>query len=162
MRQFKLIVVLPIILITYFAGCDNSYSDHPINDQLYRYLEQLGGDPNNCFLLDQIAAIYQEKYQLDNAIQYYETTVKECPEDAIARFQLGVTYYLKLNKEKAIKFMNSAIGVAENSGDLPLAESLRAERKSWLEKWNKVQKWYKEKNPQGSESNHTPPPPYNH
>lgn len=104
-------------------------------------------DPNNCFYNQQIAASYQALYKIDEAIKYYEIVIKNCPNDLLSIFQLGICYYLKMDKTLGLKYMNKAIEEAKKASDKELELMFKEEKSSWMEKWDLVKEldWNKQR-----------------
>jgi hypothetical protein len=53
-----------------------------------------------------------------------------------------------MNKEKAIAYMDKAIEIETEAGNTKRSESLKEEKKTWLEKWEQIKEldWNKHNN----------------
>lgn len=108
------------------------------NENIKIYSEFLKKEPNNCFYNQQIAANYSFLKNFDEAIKHYEFVRKNCPEDLVSLFQLGVCYYMKMNKDIGLKFMDEAIEKAKAANDNALELRLKKEKFDWIKNRNLI------------------------
>lgn len=141
-------IILSIAILCFFCGCYSDNRNRELYKEIDNYKKLLDKEKSNCFYLGQIAAAYQHLYDFDNAIIFYEKSINLCPDDTSNIFQLGISYYVIMNKDKGIFYMEKAIEIADRSNDNELSKVLRDERDAWLANWDlvKKQKWNIEKN----------------
>jgi tetratricopeptide (TPR) repeat protein len=111
------------------------------------YLKLLKTDPDNCSYFEQIASNYQALNKFDQAIYFYKKAVEKCRDSIIDKFQLGVCYYLTMERSTGIRYMEDAIDEAKRINDEKTLSMLIQEKKDWLEKWEQVKEleWNKNK-----------------
>lgn len=155
MSRFKFLIIIffavCIILAYFYLFFFNKTGNHNFfQENIRHYSQLLKKEPNNCFYLYQIASSYSTLYNFDKAIEYYKEFLTYCPNDEIAQFQLGVCYYLIMEKDLGIEWMNKAIETAKKTGDNQSATILETSKKSWLEKWDLIKEldWNKSRNKQ--------------
>lgn len=135
-----------VFILLFICGCASNNPNAELYQKIDKYKELLKKEANNCFYLGQIASSYQALYDFDNAIAFYKKSIDLCPNDAINIFQLGLCHYLIMDKDQGVTYMENAIEIAKQSGNNKLFESLKNEKKAWLDKWPSIkeQKWNKE------------------
>lgn len=135
-----------VVAISIFLFCNCSYSQSDTDDKqvfdyranINKYQQLHETEPNNCFYIEQIASSYQALNDFDNAIIYYQQTLENCPNKVLAKFQLGVCFYLIMDREKGIAYMDDAIIGAEQRKDSEMVTMLKEEKEAWLDKWDSV------------------------
>jgi tetratricopeptide (TPR) repeat protein len=144
---FAICIILTCFYLFFFNKTEH---DPFFKENIRHYSKLLKKEPNNCFYLDQIASSYSALNNFDQAIKYYKKLLIFCPNDEIAQFQLGVCYYLIMEKDLGLEWMNKAIETAEKAGDDKLATKLKTSKASWLEIWDLVKEmdWNKSRNKQ--------------
>jgi tetratricopeptide (TPR) repeat protein len=156
MYKIKLILVLflKLLLIVLLASCDNKtnvYSERELSE----YMAMLESNPNDCYILSRIASIHQIQLDLEKSIEFFEKAINVCPNNHYSnKFDLGISYYLSLDKKRAIYYMDNAIQIARSLEENQYADSMENEKKSWLNKWNETKEWHYENYPEskGAES----------
>lgn len=142
MRQLKFLIPLLILFfIILFFTVRNNTNDFPKIDyrkNIEDNLALLKSDPENCQLAADTAANYQGLYKLEEAIAFYKQSLRYCPDDIHNRFQLGICYYLAMNREKGIEHMDAAINMAKKASDTKGYEILKEEKEGWLANWDSV------------------------
>ena len=133
-----------------FSSSDCTGTETPdINheENISKYLELLKTDPKNCFYAEQIASSYQALNNIEKAITFYQKALNFCSDNSLNQFQLGVCYYLMMERELGIQYMDKAIDQAQKAGKTKMANMFSKEKKAWLEKWNLVKEmgWNKNK-----------------
>jgi tetratricopeptide (TPR) repeat protein len=132
------------------SNCSLSNSNEEFyNENIKKYEKLLLKEPDNCFYLQQIASSYQALNDFDKAISFYKRTKDNCRDNLhlLNRFQMGVCYYLIMDRDNGIRYMNEAIEGAKKSGDSELLEMFKREKISWLGRWDSIQEleWNKNK-----------------
>ncbi|MCP4109974.1 MAG: hypothetical protein GY749_31370 [Desulfobacteraceae bacterium] len=135
---FNIIIIFILISCNYSASEDKPEIDNKEN--IANYKKMLLKYPDNCFYLEQIACSYQFLNDYSNAVDFYKKTIDKCPNRPINKFQLGICYYLIMDRNNGIKYMNEAIRDAETDNNTAVAEMFKREKKLWLEKWDSVKK----------------------
>jgi len=141
MSKLKFLIGIVIALLISF-GVFVYYKYRKVFDyaaNIEVYSELLSRDPNNCFYNEQMAVNYSFLNKFDEAINYYEIALTNCPEYLTNLFQLGVIHYLKGNKEIGLKFMDKAIEKAKEAEDKELELVFRKEKSDWIRKVGKDQ-----------------------
>ena len=133
--KLKILVLICISTLTFISitACESKDRNDP-GYNLRIHLKQLEKDPNNCFVLSQVAAIYGALNDIDNQIRFYEKTIHICPDDFMSRFQLGISYYVHGDQEKGTQYMDRAIKDAELYRGHEVAEMLKTEKSGWINK----------------------------
>lgn len=155
MSRFKfsiiILLIISIIIVFCYLFCFKKTSQPNVfKKNIRHYSLLLKKEPNNCFYLNQIANGYQSLYNFDQAIKYYKETLKHCPNSPFSQFQLGVSYYLIMEKDLGLEWMNKAIETAKETGDDQLATMLQTAKVAWLGKWDSIKEmdWNKSRNKQ--------------
>lgn len=140
MRATKLATFLLTCLtlpLLYTSSNKATGSSIDYNVIIIEHKEKLLNDPSNCFHLEQVASSYQAINNFDQAIIYFELALNNCPDNISNKFQLGVCYYLIMDKEKGVKLMDEAIQDSQDK-DTELYDMLQQEKKAWLNHWESV------------------------
>jgi tetratricopeptide (TPR) repeat protein len=151
MQKFKsLIKATAILFLLLFSssGCTSAEAPSVNHEEnISNYLELLKTDPKNCFYAEQIASSYQALNNPEKAIIFYQRALNLCSDNLLNHFQLGVCYYLIMERELGIQYMDKAIDQAQKAGETKMANMFSKEKKSWLEKWDLVREmnWNKNK-----------------
>jgi tetratricopeptide (TPR) repeat protein len=150
-KFFIIIITISVVLVFCYLFFLKRSERINYQERIRQYSLLLEKDPNNCFYLDQIAGCYQALYNFDQAIKYYKREIQNCPHSALSQFELGVCYYVTMQKELGLEWMNKAIGSAKEAGNYKLATMLQNEKVSWLEKWDLIKKmsWNQKKERSG-------------
>ena len=151
MQKSKLLIQASLVTFFMLYGFlgysgENTPSDTP-EKNIANYMKLLEKEPGSCFYTEQIAANYQAINKFDQAIQFYEQALDRCSDNLLNQFQLGICYYLTMDRNVGIEHMDKAIDQARKSGDKELEEMFRKEKEDWLKKWNMVKemKWNRNK-----------------
>lgn len=133
-------IFLTLILLALLLCFNYSYSNNTkeVRSNVLEYKKKLKNNPNNCFLLYQIATNYALLYEFDQAIHYNKRAIKNCSNNTIIVFDLGTTYLLNKQKKLGIKHMDRAIKQAKEYNNTHVAEILSEAKKEWLKKWDKI------------------------
>lgn len=142
--------------ILFIYSC-NSGKEEKIDyiKHIQKYEKLLLKQPDNCFYIQQVAGAYQMLENFEKAIDYYQRTKENhCRDNKIYffnKFQMGICYYLIMDRDNGIRYMNEAIKGAEKIGDNTMLKIFISEKKFWLKKWDTIKdlKWNKGKS-QGS------------
>jgi len=141
MSKLKSPIALLALIAIVFLFCFNGSYLNETNDVKYKlseYKKKLKNDPNNCFLLEQIAVNYEVLLKFDRAIHYYKKVIENCSNNTITIFNLGKTYLLNKQKKLGIKNMDKSIKQAIEHNNTHLADTLSKAKKEWLSKWNRI------------------------
>jgi len=85
MSKFKLTIIITL-LVAISGGIFVYYKYTTIDDyqkNVETYAEFLKEDPQSCFYNEQMAANYQALGNWDQAINYYEISLRNCPDNLI-------------------------------------------------------------------------------
>jgi tetratricopeptide (TPR) repeat protein len=77
-------------------------------------LKALNEDRQNIKYLDYLCYIYEQTYQNDKGIPYYEEMLRIDPKHSGAKNGLGIAYYVKKDYELAIKYYQEAIALKDD------------------------------------------------
>lgn len=135
---------LSIILILIVFVCAGGFlfrksllpSEHEKN--IEKYAKLIKREPNNCFYHEQLAANYQALHKFNKAIKHYEIAVKNCPENLISIFDIGICYYVTMRKQRGLDYMNEAIEEARKAKRKKLESMFIKSKSEWLEKWDSI------------------------
>jgi tetratricopeptide (TPR) repeat protein len=149
MSKFKLYKIATLVLVFIFGGY---YYLRPQNkldyeEHIEKYTALLSQEPKNCHYLSQLANSYQAINNFDKSIYFYKKVFEFCPDDLLSVFQLGVSHFMIMERDKAIKYMDQAIERAKKRSDKKLEEMFIDSKKAWLDKWDEIKtmKWNKGK-----------------
>jgi len=140
MSKFKFKLASWLIIFCTIILCNCSHGQQAIDhkENIVKYKTMLQIETNNCFYAAQIAGSYQALNDFGNAIEYYQKALANCPDSLFDKFQLGVCYYLTMNKDKGLSYMDKAIEGAKNKGDNEMVKMFTAEKEAWLARWDSV------------------------
>ena len=143
----KILIIILIAICTGYIICHGCSNDSFFEKEIKKYSNLLKEDPDNCLYNEQIAHSYQALNKLDEAIKHFKKVVIKCPTYLTSIFDLGVCYYVRMEKDEGLKYMDMAIQKAMQASDRKLEEMFRNEKQAWLEKWENVKQldWNKEK-----------------
>ena len=136
-------VLICLLLVLYLQGitsCKEHSERYEYHKDIKKYQELLKKDPKNCFYNEQLAASYQGINNIDKAIEHYRIVVENCPDNLISIFDLGVCYLVKMDREKALKYMNKAIAEAHKRKEIELERMFIRSKSEWLQKWESIKK----------------------
>lgn len=139
-----IVIVIVVVGAYYYIKAKNS-SDN--NELVEKYTALLSQDPKNCHYLGQLANGYQALNDFDKSIYFYKQVLDYCPDDLLSVFQIGVSYFMIMERDTAIKYMDQAIEGARKQQDKKLEKMFIDSKKAWLEKWDvvKTMEWNKNK-----------------
>jgi tetratricopeptide (TPR) repeat protein len=142
-KKNALLIVKLLILCVFIFSCSLSSNkeDFSYNENIKKYEKLLLKEPDNCFYLQQVASSYQALNDFDKAISFYKRTKDNCRDNLhlLNKFQMGVCYYLIMDRDNGIRYMNEAIDGAEKSSDSELYEMFKREKIFWLGRWDSIQ-----------------------
>lgn len=139
-KLYKIATALVIVFVA-IAGvyyCLKPQSNFDYTEHIEKYSVLLRKEPKNCFYMGQLANSYQALNDFDKSIKYYRQAFELCPDDLLNLFQMGVSHYMIMEREVAIKYMDQAIEGAKRQSDKKLVEMFIDSKKVWLEKWDVV------------------------
>lgn len=148
-KFYKIAAVIVIALVatagTYYYLRPQSSLDYV--EHIHKYSALLRDEPKNCFYLGQLANGYQSLNEFDKSIGYFRQAFELCPDDFLNLFQMGVSHYMIMEREAAIKYMDQAIEGVKRQSDKKLEEMFVNSKRAWLEKWESVKsmEWNKGK-----------------
>ncbi len=149
MRSIKSLIYISVSIIIFCCLfiCCNGPNDTENSIKIEKYRTLLEEDPINCHYNEQLAANYQAINDIDHAIEYYNIVVDNCPNYIVSIFDLGVCYYIKMEKDIGLKYMDLAIERASQSNRSDLVKDLEDSKAGWLRKWESIKelKWNKGK-----------------
>ena len=136
---------MALCIVGFLFTKKTQYSEYKKN--IKKYSELLENDPNNCFYNEQIATNYQVLRNFNGAIKHYKIVIKNCPDNLISIFDLGICYYVTMERTLALEYMNKAIEEAIKANKKELESMFIKSKSEWLEKWDSIKEldWNKRK-----------------
>ena len=140
MSKFKLPIIFILAAIVCVGGYvfSKSFFSSEYEENIEKYIKLLKDDPVNCFYNEQIAANYQALNEFTKAIEHYQVAVKNCPENLISIFDIGICYYVTMEKQKGLDYMDKAIEKARKANKRDLESMFIKSKAEWLEKWDSI------------------------
>ena len=128
------VITVAICIVSAFyyrhSNTDKRYSQYRNTIALFE--EKLQEDPSNCIYLKTVAVNYSMMALYNESIAFYLKLLNICPNDYSSIFQLGTCYMIQGFPDTGIEYMDKAIGVANENGDIEMAKAYGAEKKEWL------------------------------